>query len=116
MIKVSFTYLSHRHRMLSRAKDPDFELYHEHVGNERANGRTHGSTMDLFVILTLEEEVSIFEAKLQEFDYFCIDMLVLCERSGSMLVSISHVGVPPITFIIHCTSQYTPNIQTPPFQ
>ena len=29
------------------------------------NGGTHGSTMDLLIILTLEEEVCGFEAKLQ---------------------------------------------------
>ena len=34
-----------------------------------SNGRTNGSTMDLFIILTLEEEVCVFEAKLQQGDY-----------------------------------------------
>ena len=33
------------------------------------NGGTHGSTMDQFVILTLEEKVCVFKAKLQECDY-----------------------------------------------
>ena len=32
-------------------------------------GGTHGSTMDLFVILTLEEEVCVCKAKLQKCDF-----------------------------------------------
>ena len=54
--------------MWGRTKDLDFELFHKQVGNEGANGRTHGSTTDLFVILTLKKEVCVFEAKLQECD------------------------------------------------
>ena len=33
-----------------------------------ADGGTHGCTMDLFIVLTLEEEVGVFEAELQECD------------------------------------------------
>ena len=52
-----------------RAKGLDFKLFYEQVGNEGAKGGTHGSTMDLFIILTLEEKVSVSETKLQECDY-----------------------------------------------
>ena len=38
------------------------------VDNKGSNGGSHGSTMDLLVILTLEEKVCIFEAKLQQCD------------------------------------------------
>ena len=48
-----------------RAKGLDFKLLHEQVGNEGANGGTHGSTLNLFIILILEEEVCIFKAELQ---------------------------------------------------
>ena len=51
-----------------RAWGLDFELFHKQVGNEGADGGTHGRTMDLFVILTLEGEICVFEAKLQECD------------------------------------------------
>ena len=70
MTKVLSINLSHNWEFVwGRAKGLDFELFHEQVGNEGANGGTHGSTMDLFAILTLEEEVYVFEAKLQEGDY-----------------------------------------------
>ena len=42
----------------------DFKLFHEKVGYEGTNGGTHGCTMDLFIVLTLEEEVGVFEAEL----------------------------------------------------
>ena len=60
--KVSSTYHSHRWGVWGRAKGLDFELFIKHVGNEGANGGTHGSTMDLFLKLTLEEKVCVFEA------------------------------------------------------
>ena len=44
---------------MGRAKGLDLELFHEQVANEGANGGIHGSTMDLFIILTLEEEISV---------------------------------------------------------
>ena len=43
----------------------DFKYFHEQVGSEGADGVTHGYTVDLFIILTLEEEVSVFEAEIQ---------------------------------------------------
>ena len=53
-----------------RADGLDFELFHEHVSDKGADGGTHGSIMDLFIILTLEEEVHVFEAELQQGEYF----------------------------------------------
>ena len=50
------------------AKGFDLKLFHEQVCNERANGGPHGSTMYLFIILTLEEEVCVFKAELQQYD------------------------------------------------
>ena len=60
MTKVSSTYLSHKQGAWGRTKGLDFELFHKQVDNEGANGGTHGSTMDLFIILTLEEEICVF--------------------------------------------------------
>ena len=54
--------------MRGRAKGFDLKLFHKQVGNEGADGGTHGSTMDLFIMLTLEEEVCVFEAQLQKCD------------------------------------------------
>ena len=51
------------------AKGFYLKLFHEQAGNEGANGGTHGCTMYLFLILTLEEEVSFFKAELQQLDY-----------------------------------------------
>ena len=47
------------------AKGFKLKLFHEQTGNEGTNGGTHGCIMDLFIILTLEEEVSIFKTELQ---------------------------------------------------
>ena len=65
MTEVSSAYLSHKQGVWGKAKGLDFELFHKGIGNEGADGGTHGSTIDLFIILTLEEEVCAFEAKLQ---------------------------------------------------
>ena len=35
--------------------------FHEQVSYNGAEGEIHGCTMDLFIILTLEEEVDIFD-------------------------------------------------------
>ena len=69
MTKVSSTNLSHRVRVGAWTKGFDLKLLHEQVGYERTNGGTHGSTMDLFIKLTLEEEVCVFKAELQEGSY-----------------------------------------------
>ena len=54
--------------MWGSAKGLDLKLFHEQVGNEGDDGGTHGCTMNLFVILTLEEEVHVFKAELQQHD------------------------------------------------
>ena len=54
---MSSTSLSHSQGDI--ADGLGFELFHIQVGNEGANGGSHGCTMDLFKILTLEEEVGI---------------------------------------------------------
>ena len=69
--------------MWGRAKGFDLKLFHKQVGNEGADWETHGSTMDLFIILTLEEEVCVFEAELQYVMICWMDMLVLWGYVGS---------------------------------
>ena len=44
----------------------DFKLFHEDVSYERADGGSHSCTLYLFIILTLEEEVSVGKAELQQ--------------------------------------------------
>ena len=44
-------------------------LFHEQVCYEGTDGGTHGSTMDLLIKLTLEEEVCVSKAELQKGDY-----------------------------------------------
>ena len=51
------------------AKGFDLKLIHEQVGNKRVDGGSHGCTMYLFIIFSLEEEVSIFKTELQQGDY-----------------------------------------------
>ena len=51
-----------------RADGLCFKLFHEQVGNQGANGGFHGCTMELFKILTLEQEVAIL--RLQQGDDF----------------------------------------------
>ena len=70
MTKVSSTNLSHKWGVeaVLRALTSNF---HEQVGNEGADGGTHGCTTDLFIILTLEEVVSMFKAELQQLNDLC---------------------------------------------
>ena len=60
MTRMSSTNLSQRLGVGGSAKGFDFKLLHEKVGNEGADGGTHGCTMNLFIVLTLEEEVGVF--------------------------------------------------------
>ena len=69
--------------MWGRAKGLDFKLFHKQVGNKGANGGTHGSTMDLFVILTWKKKHVFLRQKSRSVTISCIDMLVLCGSSGS---------------------------------
>ena len=43
-----------------------FKLFHEDVGYEWADGGSHSCTLYLFIILTLEEEVGVGKAELQQ--------------------------------------------------
>ena len=65
MTKVSSTNPSHRQGVWGRAKSLDLKLFHKQVDDEGANGGTHGSPLNLFIILTLEEEVCVCEAEVQ---------------------------------------------------
>ena len=46
----------------------DFKLFHKDVSNERADGGSHSCTLYLFIILSLEEEVGVGKAELQQGD------------------------------------------------
>ena len=59
MMKVSSTNLIHRHGGGGRVYGLDFKFFHEQVGDMQADGGTHGCTMDLIIILTMEEEVCV---------------------------------------------------------
>ena len=52
--------------MWKRGEGFDFKLFHNDVGYEGADGGTHSCTLDLFIILTLEEEVGMGQAELQQ--------------------------------------------------
>ena len=54
--------------MEGRLEGFGFKLFYKQVGYEGADWGTHGCTMDLFIVLTLEEEVGVFEVELQECD------------------------------------------------
>ena len=69
MTKVSSTNQSHKWVGGGWAYGLDFKLLHEQVSNKWANGGTHGHNRYLFEILTLEEEVSIFQAEPLQGDY-----------------------------------------------
>ena len=45
-----------------------FKLFHEDVCYEGADGGSHSCTLYLFIILTLEEEVGVGKAELQQGD------------------------------------------------
>ena len=65
------------------AKGLDLKLFHEQVGDEGADGGTHGCTMNLFIILTLEEEVSVFKQNSSNMTICWMDMLILWGNVGS---------------------------------
>ena len=69
MTKVSSTNLSQRLGVWEKTEGFDLKLFHEQVYNERTNGGAHSSTLNLFIILTLEKEVCLFMAELQKGDY-----------------------------------------------
>ena len=67
MTKVSSTNLSHREGGLGKdCRAWTSNSFHEDVGYERADGGSHSCTLDLFIILTLEEEVGVGKPELQQ--------------------------------------------------
>ena len=54
-----------------------FKLFCEQVSYNGADRGTHGCTMDLFIILSLEEEIVIFKTELQQCGLYCIYVEVL---------------------------------------
>ena len=64
MTKVSSAKLSHREGW-GGTKGFNLKLFHEDVCYEGDDGGPHSCTLDLFIILTLEKEVSVDEAELQ---------------------------------------------------
>ena len=67
MTKVSSTNLSQREGWWGAGgKDLYFKLFHKDVCYEGADGGSHSCTLDLFIILTLEEEVGVGKAELQQ--------------------------------------------------
>ena len=72
--------------MEGRLEGFGFKLFYEQVGYEGADGRTHGCTMNLFIILTLEEVVGVFEAELQKGDNFGYGHLGPCGSEGSCVI------------------------------
>ena len=65
MTKVSSTNLSQREGVGNGTEGFYFQLFHENVCYEGADGGPHHCTLYLFIILNLEEEVSVGEAELQ---------------------------------------------------
>ena len=66
MTKVSSTNLSQREEGVGNGIESFFfKLFQEDVCYEGADGGSHSSTSDLFIILTLEEEEGVGEAELQ---------------------------------------------------
>ena len=63
--RLSSTKLSQRWMVGGSAYGFDFNPLHELVGNEGAKGGTHGCTIDLFIVCTLEEEEGVFKAEFQ---------------------------------------------------
>ena len=54
------------------------KLFHKDVSYEGADGGSHSCTLDLFIILTLEEEVSLLRQNSSKDVIWGMDMLVLC--------------------------------------
>ena len=63
MTKVSSTNLSQREGVGVELRAFTSKLFHGDVGYEGADGGPHKCTLDLFIILTLKEEVSVGEAE-----------------------------------------------------
>ena len=82
MTKVSSTNLSHRlGGCEAGTKAFDLKLFHEQVCYEGTNGGTHSSILNLFIKLTLQQEVCVFKVELQKGNY------VLNGHAGPLLYS-----------------------------
>ena len=66
--KMSSTYLYHNLGGCSSVYGLGFKFFHAQVGHNEAHGGIHGCTMYLFIILTLDEEIGIFETECQQCD------------------------------------------------
>ena len=66
MTKVLSTNLSQREGDGEGGEGLHFKLFHKDVCYEGADGGTHSCTLDLLIILTLEEEVGVGKAELQQ--------------------------------------------------
>ena len=111
---MSSTNLSHRQGYGAVLKGFDLKLFHKQVGDERADWGTHGCILDLFIILTLEEEVCIFKVFLL---HPCRTSLPTNYSGGHIfLVSIPHGGAIPKIPIIPFTSVHSlyPHNPSPP--
>ena len=64
-------------------KGLDLKLFHEQACYEKTNGGTHNSNMDLFIKLTLEEEVCVFKENSMRVTICGMGMLDLCDKVGS---------------------------------
>ena len=65
MTELSSTNLSQREGVDNGTKGLYLRLFHEDVCYGGANGGPHSCTLDLLIILTLEEEVCVGEAEHQ---------------------------------------------------
>ena len=64
MTKVLSTYLSYTLGGWGWIDGLDFQLFHEQLGHNGTDGRTHGYLLYVLIILTFEEEIGIFKAEL----------------------------------------------------
>ena len=69
--------------MMAGSKGYDLKLFHEKVSYEGTNGGTHSSTLDLFIKLTLEEEICVLRQNSRRVTICWMDMLDLCGRVRS---------------------------------
>ena len=73
---------------MGEAKGLDFELFHKQVSNEGANGGTHGSTMDLFIILNFLFQFIILTLEDQEGSLPLLDTLVSPSANKNLITSV----------------------------
>ena len=79
---VSCTYLSHSLGGRANADVLGFKLFHKQDTYNRTDGGTHGHAMNLFIILTIEENMGIFKQDFSSMVMCCMDMEVLLCSCG----------------------------------